>query len=173
VAHFTRAFRHRNYQLFFAGQLISLTGTWMQSVAESWLVFRLTGSAALLGVTSFCTLAPVFLFATFGGILADRVDRRRILIATQSLSMVLPLTLAVLTLSGHVRVWHVFVLATCLASSTPSTFRRASRSSSRWSGARISPMRSRSTRRWSTAPASSDRRSPGCWWRQSAKAGAS
>ena len=114
MAHFTRAFRHRNYQLFFAGQLISLTGTWMQSVAESWLVFRLTGSAALLGVTSFATLAPVFLFATLGGILADRVDRRRILICTQSISMVLPLTLAALTLSGHVRVWHVFVLATCL-----------------------------------------------------------
>jgi MFS family permease len=114
VSRFTRAFRHRNYQLFFAGQLISLTGTWMQSVAESWLVFRLTGSAALLGVTSFFTLAPVFLFATVGGIVADRVDRRRILIATQSMSMVLPLTLAALTLSGHVRVWHVFVLATCL-----------------------------------------------------------
>ena len=114
MPHFTRAFRHRNYQLFFAGQLVSLTGTWMQSVAESWLVFRLTGSAALLGVTSFATLAPVFLFATLGGILADRVDRRRILIATQSISMVLPLTLAALTLSGHVRVWHVFVLATCL-----------------------------------------------------------
>jgi MFS family permease len=114
VPHFTRAFRHRNYQLFFAGQLVSLTGTWMQSVAESWLVFRLTGSAALLGVTSFATLAPVFLFATIGGIAADRADRRRILIVTQSLSMLLPLTLAALTLSGHVRVWHVFVLATCL-----------------------------------------------------------
>jgi MFS family permease len=114
VPHFTRAFRHRNYQLFFAGQLISLTGTWMQSVAESWLIFRLTGSAALLGATSFATLAPVFLFATAGGIVADRVDRRRILILTQSISMLLPLTLAALTLSGHVRVWHVFVLATCL-----------------------------------------------------------
>jgi MFS family permease len=114
VRHFTRAFRHRNYQLFFAGQLISLTGTWMQSVAESWLVFRLTGSAALLGATSFATLAPVFLFATVGGIVADRADRRRILIITQSISMLLPLTLAALTLSGHVRVWHVFVLATCL-----------------------------------------------------------
>jgi MFS family permease len=114
VPHFTRAFRHRNYQLFFAGQLVSLTGTWMQSVAESWLVFRLTGSAALLGVTSFATGARVFLFATSGGIAADRADRRRILIVTQSLSMLLPLTLAALTLSGHVRVWHVFVLATCL-----------------------------------------------------------
>jgi MFS family permease len=114
VSQFTRAFRHRNYQLFFAGQLVSLTGTWMQSVAESWLVFRLTGSAALLGVTSFVTLVPVFLFATIGGIAADRADRRNILIATQSISMLLPLTLAALTLSGHVRVWHVFILAGCL-----------------------------------------------------------
>src|SRR3954447_16571949 len=86
----------------------------MQSVAESWLIFRLTGSAALLGVTSFATLAPVFLFATAGGIVADRVDRRRILLTTQCVSMLLPLTLAALTLSGHVRVWHVYVLATCL-----------------------------------------------------------
>jgi len=114
VAHFTRAFRHRNYQLFFGGQLISLTGTWMQSIAESWLVFRLTGSSALLGVTSFCTLIPVFLFATIGGTVADRVNRHRIIIVTQTLSMVFPLVLAALTLSGHVRVWHVFVLATCL-----------------------------------------------------------
>jgi MFS family permease len=114
VAHFTRAFKHRNYQLFFGGQLISLTGTWMQSVAESWLVYRLTGSSALLGVTSFCTLIPVFLFATIGGTVADRVNRHRIIIVTQMLSMIFPLILAVLTLSGHVRVWHVFVLATCL-----------------------------------------------------------
>ena len=114
VAHFTRAFRHRNYQLFFGGQLISLTGTWMQSVAESWLVFRLTGSSALLGVTSFVTLAPVFLFATIGGTVADRVNRHRIILVTQTLSMVLPLVLAGLTLSGRVQVWHVFTLATCL-----------------------------------------------------------
>jgi MFS family permease len=114
VAHFTRAFRHRNYQLFFGGQLISLTGTWMQSVAESWLVFRLTGSSALLGVTSFVALAPVFLFATIGGTVADRVNRHRIILITQTLSMVLPLVLAALTLSGRVQVWHVFTLATCL-----------------------------------------------------------
>jgi MFS family permease len=108
------AFGHRNYRLFFSGQLISLIGTWMQSVAESWLVFRLTGSAALLGVTSFATLIPVFLFATIGGTVADRRNRRRILITTQSLSMLFPLVLAVLTFSGAVRVWHVFVLASCL-----------------------------------------------------------
>jgi transmembrane secretion effector len=111
---FLRAFRHRNYRLFFTGQLISLTGTWMQSVAESWLVFRLTGSSALLGVSSFVSLAPVFLFATVGGTVADRLSRHRIIIVTQSASMVLPLILAGLTLSGTVRVWHVMTLAGCL-----------------------------------------------------------
>jgi MFS family permease len=111
---FLRAFRHRNYRLFFSGQLVSLTGTWMQSVAESWLVFRLTGSSALLGVSSFASLAPVFLFATVGGTVADRANRHRIIIATQTASMVLPLVLAVLTFTGTVRVWHVFVLAACL-----------------------------------------------------------
>jgi MFS family permease len=114
VPHFTRAFRHRNYQLFFGGQLISLTGTWMQSVAESWLVYRLTGSSALLGVTSFAALVPVFLFATVGGTVADRFNRHRIIIVTQTLSMILPLVLAALTLSGRVQVWQVFVLAGCL-----------------------------------------------------------
>jgi MFS family permease len=110
----TRAFRHRNYRLFFAGQLISLTGTWMQSVAESWLVYRLTGSSALLGFSAFATQIPVFLLATIGGNVADRSNRHRILVATQSISMVLPLTLSILTLTGHVRVWHVFVLAASL-----------------------------------------------------------
>jgi MFS family permease len=114
AAHLLRAFRHRNYQLFFGGQLISLTGTWMQTVAESWLVFRLTGSSALLGVTAFASQIPVLLFASIGGTVADRANRHRIVIATQSVSMVLPFILAVLTLTGHVRVWHVFVLAACL-----------------------------------------------------------
>jgi MFS family permease len=107
----TRAFRHRNYRLFFSGQLISLTGTWMQMVAESWLVYRLTGSSALLGVTAFASQIPVFLFATVGGTVADRVPRHRIIVTTQILSMIGPLMLATLTLTGHVRVWHVFALA--------------------------------------------------------------
>jgi MFS family permease len=110
----TRAFRHRNYQLFFSGQLISLTGTWMQSVAEAWLVYRLTGSSALLGAAAFATQFPVFLFATIGGTVADRHNRHRIIVVTQALSMIMPLILAALTLSGHVKVWHVFVLASCL-----------------------------------------------------------
>src|SRR5689334_1866735 len=86
----------------------------MQSVAESWLVYRLTGSSALLGISAFASQIPVFLLATIGGTVADRSDRHRILIATQATSMVLPFILAVLTLTGHVRVWHVFALAGCL-----------------------------------------------------------
>jgi hypothetical protein len=66
VSHFFRAFRHRNYQLFFSGQLVSLTGTWMQTVAESWLVYRLTGSSVLLGVAAFCSQIPVFVLAPIG-----------------------------------------------------------------------------------------------------------
>src|SRR5438067_2285747 len=111
---FLRALRHRNYRLFFGGQLISLVGTWMQSVAESWLVYRLTGSATLLGLSSFASQIPVFLFATIGGTFADRANRHRIIIITQTLSMIMPLALAALTLTHHVKVWHVFTLAGCL-----------------------------------------------------------
>ncbi len=83
----------------------------MQSVAESWLVYRLTGSAALLGVASFASQFPVFVLAPAGGTVADRANRHRIIVFTQTVSMLLPLVLAALTLSGRVRVWHVFVLA--------------------------------------------------------------
>src|SRR5580658_9428744 len=97
-----RAFRYRNYRLFFAGQLVSLIGTWTQSVGQTWLVYRLTGSALLLGTVTFCQQAPVFLFATVGGSVADRLPRRSVLIATQSAAMTLALVLATLTLSGVV-----------------------------------------------------------------------
>src|ERR1700733_13255261 len=109
-----RALRHRNFQLFFSGQLISLVGTWMQSVAQSWLVYRLTGSALLLGSVGFASQVPVFLFAPLGGITADRVNRRHIVIATQVAAMLLAFVLAALTLSHKVQVWHVFVLASLL-----------------------------------------------------------
>ena len=105
------AFRHRNYRLFFSGQLVSLVGTWIQTVAQSWLVYRLTGSALLLGLVSFAAQLPVFLLATIGGAFADRIDRRRVLLTTQSSSMVLALVLAGLTLTGRVRTEHVFVIA--------------------------------------------------------------
>ena len=109
-----RALRHRNYRLFFGGQFISLTGTWMQLVAEAWLVYRLTGSSTLLGVAAFCSQIPIFVLSPIGGAAADRLNRHRIIVATQLASMVLPLVLAALTLSGHVRVWQVLVLATLL-----------------------------------------------------------
>src|SRR5881628_3079853 len=109
-----RALQHRNYQLFFGGQLISLTGTWMQQIAQSWLVYRLTQSAALLGLVSFAGQIPVFLFAAVGGAVADRVSRHRIVVLTQTAAMVLAFILAALILSGAVRVWHLFVLTTLL-----------------------------------------------------------
>src|ERR1035438_847805 len=106
-----RALRHRNFQLFFSGQLISLIGTWMQTVAQAWLVYRMTKSALLLGSVGFASQIPVFLVAPIGGITADRVNRQRLVIATQIASMVLAGILAWLTWSGRVQVWHIFVLA--------------------------------------------------------------
>lgn len=109
-----RSFRHRNFRLFFAGQFVSLTGTWMQSVAVSWLVYRLTGSSLALGLVGFASHIPVFLFGLFGGCLADRGDKRRILIAAQAAAMLQALALAALTLSGTATVWVIAVLATVL-----------------------------------------------------------
>jgi MFS family permease len=109
-----RALKHRNFQLFFGGQLVSVTGTWMQTVAQSWLVYRITGSSLLLGTVGFASQIPVFLLAPLGGMVADRHDRQRIVIGTQAASMVLALLLAVLTLAGTVQVWHIVVLATLL-----------------------------------------------------------
>jgi MFS family permease len=109
-----RALRHRNFQLFFSGQLISLTGTWMQNIAQAWLVYRLTGSSLLLGSVGFASQIPVFLFAPLGGIIADHRNRQHVVIATQFASMVLAFILSVLTLTNTVQVWHIFVLATLL-----------------------------------------------------------
>jgi MFS family permease len=109
-----RSLRHRNYRLFFMGQIISLIGTWMQSIAQSWLVYDLTGSTVLLGLVSFSGQFPVFLLATVGGAYADRHGKRKILLITQSLAMILALTLATLTLTGAIRVWHLFILAPLL-----------------------------------------------------------
>lgn len=106
-----RALRHRNFQLFFAGQLISLVGTWMQTVAQSWLVYRLTGSTLLLGTVGFASQIPVFLIAPIGGTVADRANRHRIVVATQAASMVLAFLLAVLTLTHRIQVWQIMVLA--------------------------------------------------------------
>lgn len=109
-----RALRHRDFRLFISGQAISLIGTWMQSVAQSWLVYRLTGSAALLGTVGFATQIPVFLLGPIAGSYADRINRRQLLLVTQSSMMVLALALAVLTLTDRVAVWHLFVLGALL-----------------------------------------------------------
>ena len=109
-----RALRHRNFQLFFSGQLISLIGTWMQNIAQDWLVYRLTGSSLLLGTVAFVSQIPIFLLAPVAGIVADRWNRHRIVIATQTASLVLALTLATLTLTGRIRIWEIMVLASLL-----------------------------------------------------------
>ena len=109
-----RALGYRNFQLFFGGQLISLIGTWMQNIAQAWLVYRITGSSVLLGVVSFAGQIPIFFLAPLGGIVADRRSRRRIVIGTQTASMLLAFALAALTLTKTVQVWHVFVLASLL-----------------------------------------------------------
>lgn len=109
-----RALRHRNYRLFFSGQAVSLIGTWMQQVAMSWLAYRLTNSAFLLGVIGFSTHIPVFLFTAIAGVYSDRWNRHRVLLATQFFSMIQALILAFLTLTGLVQVWHIIVLSACL-----------------------------------------------------------
>jgi MFS family permease len=109
-----RALGYRNFRLFFAGQLISLVGTWMQSVSQAWLVYRLTRSSALLGAVGFVGQIPVFLLSAVGGIVADRYSRRNIVVATQTASMALAFTLAALTLTGSIRIWQIFALASLL-----------------------------------------------------------
>jgi MFS family permease len=109
-----RALRHRNFQLFFGGQIISLTGTWMQSVAQAWLVYRLTKSSFLLGAVGFASQIPVFLLAPLGGAAADRLNRHRLITTTQTLSMALAAILAWLTLSHREQVPQIFVLAALL-----------------------------------------------------------
>ncbi len=106
-----RALQHRNFQLFFAGQLTSLIGTWMQSTAQLWLVYKLTGSAALLGLFGFANQIPILLLASVGGYVGDHYNRHRGVIWTQVASMFLAFLLAALTLTHYVRVWHLIVIA--------------------------------------------------------------
>lgn len=109
-----RSFRHRNYRLFFVGQLVSLIGTWMQNVAQSWLVYRLTGSAELLGWVGFANQIPVLFLSPFGGAVADRYPRHAVLLLTQTASMLLACLLGILTLSGTIHILEVFVVASLL-----------------------------------------------------------
>lgn len=106
-----RALKHRNFRLFTAGQTVSLIGSWMQQVAMGWLVFRLTNSAFLLGLVAFGAQGPSFILAPFAGVLADRSNRRRIVIIAQAVMMIQALLLAALVLSNTVRFWHVLWLS--------------------------------------------------------------
>jgi MFS family permease len=109
-----RAFRHRNYRLFFGGQAISLVGTWMQQVAQGWLVLQLTHDPLWLGLVSVAQFGPVILFGLFGGVIADQLPKRKTLIATQTTAMLLAFVLFALTATHVVQVWHVMVLGAML-----------------------------------------------------------
>ncbi len=106
-----RSLKHGNYRLFFAGQGISLIGTWMQQLAMSWLVYRMTHSALLLGIVGFSGMIPSFLLAPFAGVLADRWNKRRVLVITQTLSMLQAFALAALVLTQTVSIWHIIPLS--------------------------------------------------------------
>jgi MFS family permease len=106
-----RALSHRNYRLFFGGQGISLIGTWMTRVATGWLVYRLTRSPFLLGVVGFSSQIPTFVLAPLAGVLVDRLDRRRVLVVTQTLAMLQSFALAALALGGIIKVWHIIILS--------------------------------------------------------------
>ena len=105
-----RALRHRNYRLFFAGQGISLTGSWITRVATSWLVWRLTGSELLLGLVGFAGQIPTTVVAPIAGVLIDRWNRHRVLVITQVASMLQSAALGILTLTGYIDVYQVMVL---------------------------------------------------------------
>jgi MFS family permease len=106
-----RALSHRNFRLFWSGQLVSLIGTWMQSVSQGWLMHRLTDSAWMLGLLGFAQFLPVALLSLWAGVVADRVDKRRLILATQCLAMVQALALAILVATGVVRPWMLLTLA--------------------------------------------------------------
>ena len=123
VTHTFRALRHRNFRLFFTGQGLSVIGTWLQQVAMSWLTYRLTGSAWLLGVVAFCGNVGILLLSNVAGVVADRIDRRRGLLVTQSLMALQAVILALLVAFGWIETWHLIVLAlwlgTCSAFDLP------------------------------------------------------
>jgi MFS family permease len=111
VASSVRSLRHRNFRLYWGGQLTSLIGTWMQSVAQGWLMHRLTSSAFMLGLLGFCQFMPVMLFSLWAGVIADRVDKRRLLFITQTFALLQAVALALVTSLGVVKPWMVLVLA--------------------------------------------------------------
>ena len=113
LKHTFASLRHRNFRLFFAGQLVSLIGTWMQNTAQGWLVYQLTGSKLLLGVVAAVGSTPMLLFSILGGSVADRHSKRKIVLCTQTAMMLLAFVFAALIWSGKIRPWHILVLAAC------------------------------------------------------------
>src|SRR5512133_3127347 len=108
------SFRHRNYQLWFGGQLVSVIGTWMQSIAQGWLVYQLSHSEFALGLVGFAAAIPVLLISPWGGVIVDTFPKRKMLVITQSTAMILALVLALLTFSHLVQVWHIMLMAVVL-----------------------------------------------------------
>src|SRR6185295_645609 len=106
-----RSIENRNYRLYFVGQTVSLLGSWLQSVAQAWLVYRLTASPVHLGLVAFIGQAPLLVLSPIGGLVADRFPRRWVVVGTQTSSMLLAFILAVLTIGGNVRLWQILVLA--------------------------------------------------------------
>lgn len=111
LSHLFRSLSHRQFRVFYFGQLISITGTWMQNMAQAWLVYRLSQSTVMLGMVAFAAMLPVLLFGLAGGMLADRIPRRSLLIAAQLIAMLQALLLALLVFTGWVETWHVVILA--------------------------------------------------------------
>src|ERR671933_2995889 len=109
-----RSLRVRNYRLYFVGQIVSVTGTWMQSVAQAWLVLQLSHSGLALGLTTGLQFGPMLVGGPWGGVVADRSDKRRLLMVTQASSASVALALGLLVVTGAVRLWMVFVLAFAL-----------------------------------------------------------
>jgi MFS family permease len=138
-----RSLRVRNYRLFASGQIVSLSGTWGQRVAQSWLVLELSdNSGVALGIATALQFVPFLLFGLYGGVLADRYDKRTLLIGAQAAMGLLALVLAVLDLTGTVQLWHVYALASASAWRRWSTPRCVRRSCRRWSARSSCPTRS-------------------------------
>jgi MFS family permease len=123
MIHALRAFRHRNFRLFYAGQAISLIGTWIQQIALSWLVYRTTGSGFLLGLVTFCSQIPMLLFLPLAGLFSDRHDRRKLMVVAYLAAMIQAVTLGLLMLTGAIQIWQILVLGflygTIMAFETP------------------------------------------------------
>ncbi|HEY3169206.1 MAG TPA: MFS transporter, partial [Candidatus Binatia bacterium] len=109
-----RSLRHRNYRLYLIGQLVSVCGTWMQQVAQSWLIYRLTGSATLLGLVGFATQIPVFVLGAIGGVVSDRYSSHRVALWTQTAALLQAIILATLTLAGWIQPLHIILLGVVL-----------------------------------------------------------